>query len=291
MKKNWKEHFMKTWVLMTSAVIALGLLIWVAVHRNSQQSSLATDSATLSESPRSESAKVHPAVKTSIATAKPVRQPISGRNEEPQTPEGSPVAATAATPPGGTMAVGGQALLRQAVDCLVSSSSGFDARQTALEQLRQAGKLDQAIVDLEQRITDDPRSAETAAALGRVYLHKCGTIQDMREQGILAMKADQVFDAALQIDSSNWDARYTKALAMSYWPTQMNRGTEVMQHLVTLIEQQESQAPQPQFAMPYALLGDEYKKYGHTDKAREIWQRGAVMFPNNKDLAGKLTQQ
>jgi tetratricopeptide (TPR) repeat protein len=160
-----------------------------------------------------------------------------------------------------------------------------------LEKLKQSGKLDQAMTDLEQRMADDPRSAEVPAALGRVYLQKCSTIQDVREQGILAMKADQVFDAALQLDPSNWDARFTKALAMSFWPTQLNRGTEVMQHFVTLIEQQEAQSPEPHFAMPYALLGDQYQKYGHADKAREIWQRGTALFPENKDLASKLARQ
>ena len=61
------------------------------------------------------------------------------------------------------------------------------------KQLREAGKLDQAISELEQRVASDPRSAENAAALGQAYLQKCGTIKDVREQGILAMQADKLF--------------------------------------------------------------------------------------------------
>lgn len=184
-----------------------------------------------------------------------------------------------------------QPLVRQAVDTLVSPQSSFAQRQAALEQLRKSGKLDQAISDLEQRVADDPRSAECPAALGRAYLQKCGTLQDVREQGILAMKADQAFDAALNLDANNWDARFTKAVAMSYWPTQMNRGTEVMQHFSTLIEQQEAQSPQPQFAQSYVWLGKEYAKYGHTQEARDIWQRGAALFPQDQELRSKLSGQ
>jgi hypothetical protein len=43
--------------------------------------------------------------------------------------------------------------------------------------------------------------------------------------------------------------------------------------------------------VPYALLGDQYQKYGHADKAREVWQRGTALFPENKDLANKLAHQ
>jgi tetratricopeptide (TPR) repeat protein len=195
-----------------------------------------------------------------------------------------------ATPPSGNKAAGSTVLFQQAIEGLVSPQSSFNDRQIALEQLRKTGKLDQAITDLEQRLADNPHAADTAAALGRVYLQKCGTIQDVREQGILAMKADQVFDAALNLDASNWEARFTKAVAMSYWPTQMNRGTEVIQHFSTLIEQQERQVPQPHFAMSYAWLGDEYQKYGHTDQARQIWQRGTTLFPDNQELAKKLAR-
>jgi len=181
-----------------------------------------------------------------------------------------------------------QPLVRQAVDTLVSPQSTFAQRQAALEELRKSGKLDLAISELEKRVAEDPRSAECPAALGRAYLQKCGTIQDVREQGILAMKADQAFDAALNLDANNWEARFTKAVAMSYWPTQMNRGLEVMQHFVTLIEQQEVQSPQPQYAQTYVWLGKEYEKYGHAAEAREIWQRGAALYPNDQELRSKL---
>jgi len=148
--------------------------------------------------------------------------------------------------------------------------------------------MDQVIGELERRMAADPRAAEYPAELGAAYLKECALIQDIRERGILAMKADELFDTALNLDSSNWDARFTKALAMSYWPPQLNKGQEVIEQFTALIQQQEMQPPQPQFARSYVLLGEQYQKAGNSDSAQQVWQRGAALFPDNTDLENKL---
>jgi tetratricopeptide (TPR) repeat protein len=179
-------------------------------------------------------------------------------------------------------------MVARIVDGLVSPQSTYQQKRDAWNQLHESGKLDQAISDLEQRVANDPRVADYPAALGQAYLKKCGTIQDMREQGILAMQADKLFDTALSLDPSNWEARFTKAVAMSYWPPMLNKSQEVMQNFQTLIEQQEAQAPQPQFADTYAWLGEQYQKAGRADDARTVWQRGASLFPSDEKLRSKL---
>jgi tetratricopeptide (TPR) repeat protein len=178
--------------------------------------------------------------------------------------------------------------LSQTVDVLVSPHAAYAEKQAAWSRLKEAGKLDQAITELEQRAANDPRTAEYSASLGQAYLQKCGTIKDVREQGILAMQADKVFDTALSLDPSNWEARFTKAVALSYWPPMLNKGEEVIQHFQTLIQQQELQAPQPQFASTYVWLGEQYQKAGRNDEARTIWQRGAALFPGQEQLKNKL---
>jgi tetratricopeptide (TPR) repeat protein len=179
--------------------------------------------------------------------------------------------------------------LNQAVDILVHRQATFEQKQAAWKQLRETGKLDQAINDLEQRAANDPRTADYPAALGQAYLQKCATIQDVREQGILAMQADKVFDAALNLDLSNWEARFTKAVALSYWPANLNKGQEVIEHFQTLIQQQEAQTAQPQFAETYLWLGDQYQKAGRTDEARAVWQQGAALFSDHQALKSRLT--
>jgi cytochrome c-type biogenesis protein CcmH/NrfG len=187
--------------------------------------------------------------------------------------------ASAASPP-----------FQQALATLVSSQATFDQKQAAWKQIKDSGKLDQLMTELEQRVSANPTSPEYPATLGQAYLQKAGTLNDIREQGILGMKADQSFDAALAIEPANWEAGFWKATAMSYWPPQLGKGAEVIERFVELVKVQESQQPQPQFAQTYTLLGEQYQKQGYADYAKQIWQRGAALFPGDSKLAEKLTQ-
>jgi hypothetical protein len=181
-----------------------------------------------------------------------------------------------------------EAFVSQAVEVLVSPQVGYGQKQDAWKQLRDQGRLDLAIQDLEQRMAADPQAAAYPAALGQAYFKKCATLQDQREQAILAMQADKVLDLALNLDPANWEARFNKAVAMSYWPASMNKGPEVVEHFRTLIEQQEAQPQQPHFADSYVLLGDQYQKAGRADYARMVWERGAGLFPAHDGLKQKL---
>jgi len=179
---------------------------------------------------------------------------------------------------------------QQLMQTLLSPQASFDQKQGVWQQLKDSGKMDLAISDLEQRAASNPNSAEYPAALGQAYLQKAGMLKDIREQGILGMKADQSFDVALNLDPANWDAGFWKAAALSYWPPQLGKGQEVVERFADLIKLQEAQPPQPQFAQTYVLLGEQYQKQGYPDYARQIWQRGAEFFPNNSQLQAKLSQ-
>ncbi|RPI91684.1 MAG: hypothetical protein EHM39_14335 [Chloroflexi bacterium] len=102
------------------------------------------------------------------------------------------------------------------------------------------------------------------------------------------MKADQSFEAALSLDPSNWDAAFWNSMAMSYWPPQLGKGPEVIQRLVDLVKLQETQGSQPHFAQTYVLLGEQYQKQGHADYAKQIWKRGAELYPQDARFAENL---
>jgi hypothetical protein len=237
---------------------------------------------------RPKSPPAEPAAETVVAPASDeprAVEPVHARSQQLVAAESSPVVRAATPLPTPSFDA---SVLSQTVDVLVSPHATYAEKQSAWSRLKEAGKLDQAITELEQRVANDPRTAEYPAALGQAYLQKCGTIKDVREQGILAMQADKVFDTALSLDPSNWEARFTKAVALSYWPPMLNKGEEVIQHFQTLIQQQELQAPQPQFASTYVWLGEQYQKAGRNDEARTIWQRGAALFPGQEQLKNKL---
>jgi tetratricopeptide (TPR) repeat protein len=107
---------------------------------------------------------------------------------------------------------------------------------------------------------------------------------------LLGVQADEDFNAALALDPTNWEAQFDKASALSHWPAGMNKGPEVIQRLSALITQQETMAPQPEFAQTYLLLGEQYQAAGQGEKAAQIWQQGAALFPLNPAFQPKLAR-
>lgn len=177
-----------------------------------------------------------------------------------------------------------------AIATLVAPTATYQEKQAAFAKLRDSGKLDLAITELEQRMGADPKTPEYPATLGQAYLQKAGSLNDMREQGILGMKADQTFEAALQLDPTNWEASYWKATAMSYWPDMLNKTRETAQQFIDTIHIQEARTPQPEYARTYIQLGDYYKNHGQADYAAQIWKRGLTHFPNDGELTQRLAQ-
>ena len=179
--------------------------------------------------------------------------------------------------------------LHQSVDQLISSTTSFQQKYSTWIKLRDEGKLPQVIAELEQRATNNPASAEYPAALGQAYIHQITATKDTRQYAVLGLKADQSFDTALEIDPANWEARFFKALAMSYWPAEMNQGSEVINRFTQLIQDQETQPAQPHFAQAYVWLGEQYQKTGRAAEADQVWRRGAALFPSEPMLQQKLT--
>ncbi|MEI9961650.1 MAG: hypothetical protein WDM76_11115 [Limisphaerales bacterium] len=82
-------------------------------------------------------------------------------------------------------------------------------KHALFEQLAKSGQLDAAIAELKQRAADNPNDPELPTTLGEAQLNKLRAISaaggDQNEVGILAMQADQSFNAALKIDPQNWE--------------------------------------------------------------------------------------
>jgi len=206
----------------------------------------------------------------------------------PDTGDSRPAVIAAATE---TSAKAIDPAISRAFDSLFSRQLTHEQRRDILKKLVESGKIDQAIGELQQQVADNPRNAEYQTALGQAYIEKAVALQDdIPDKAILAMQAMKSFDAALSVDSANWEARYTRTSVMSHYPAEMNKGQEVIDQFTQLINQQEAQTPQPQFAKTYVALGDQYQKLGQNDYALATWQAGAQLFPSDKTLQKRLTQ-
>ncbi len=184
------------------------------------------------------------------------------------------------------------AAFRKTIDALLAPQFGSQ-KQALFDRLRTSGQMDAAIAELQSRAKENPNDANVATTLGEALLIKVGAIHaaggDVNEMGILAMQADQSFNAALKVDPTNWEAQYVKYSTMFYWPPEPARDNEVAQKLSGLIDQQETMLQQPHFAQTYVALGNQYQKVGQVDKAQATWQLGLQKFPNDTALLKKLT--
>jgi len=147
--------------------------------------------------------------------------------------------------------------------------------------------MDRAVAAFEARAEAAPENPDAHAQLGNAYLQKLGTVS-VFEQGPWAMKADHSFDAALELDDHHWTARFLKATALSFWPAVTGKQEEALQHFTVLREQQEQLPPEPHFAETYEYLGNLHHSRGQLDNAREVWRKGAELFPERSSFAEKL---
>ncbi|MGD0061426.1 MAG: tetratricopeptide repeat protein [Verrucomicrobiia bacterium] len=267
-----------TWVLVGIGLVAIATV--VVVKRQTNSPSLPAETGVQSAEIPAPNVDSPPSnLSASVSTPAPAREDHGGTEQT-----GEPVTASPRTTAKPSVA----ATFSQPLQTLVSPQATFAQKQAAWKLLRDTGQLDQAIAQLQQAVKDDPSVAEYSAALGQAYLQKLGTTQDIRQQSILAMEADQTFDQALTLDPDNWDARFYKAAALTHWPAGLNKSQEIMENFSTLIDQQETRPPQPEYAQSYVLLGEQYLKAGYPDNAQQMWQRGAALFPNNEALQNKL---
>jgi tetratricopeptide (TPR) repeat protein len=225
-----------------------------------------------------------------IGTSKPEepRMVSENTNETAQIPTASSVAESL-KPDDPTNSI------HKLVKALLSAKNGKQ-KQALFEQLVKSGQLDEVIAELKQRAADNPNDAEIPTTLGEAQLNEVRVLHDAGggdtdQIGILAMQADQNFNAALKIDPSNWEAQFVKADSMFYWPSSAGQDNNVVQSLSSLIDQQETMTPQPEFAQTYVVLGDEYQKIGQPDKAAATWQLGLTKFPGDSAFQKKISGQ
>ena len=271
------------WIVSTSLVVLVAGMI---VYLNRQEAP--PSPGPIAElSPGTTSA---PLVRTPVPTEEPSRIVPHIEVEPVHDSAAIPVSSDATVDGPGHQAPPATAF-SQAIATLVSPHTGFQQKEEAWRHLIEGGQLDQAIEALAQGAVDNPTLAEYPATLGQAQLRKAGVIAQsggkISEMGILGMQADQNFDQALTLDSANWEAQFFKAVAMSHWPLELNKGEEVIQRLSSLIDHQDTLTPQPQFAQTYVVLGDQYQKMGEPDYAVATWLMGAQKFPGHPSLQQK----
>jgi len=165
--------------------------------------------------------------------------------------------------------------------------TGLEA-QELWQRARDEGRTDELLALFEERAEEDPNNPEKRVELGEAYLQKIQEVGQGPLAGVFASQADQAFDAALAIDPEHWDARFNKAVALSFWPPIFGKQSAAIQEFETLIAQQASATPNASHAQTHLLLGNLYQQLGDRTKAIQSWQTGSSLFPDYAALQEQL---
>jgi tetratricopeptide (TPR) repeat protein len=165
----------------------------------------------------------------------------------------------------------------------------WEDAQAIWKKAADAGVLDELVAMYEKNAADHPNDAKAQVELGHAYIQKTMNVADGPGKGMWSMKADRAYDKALGLDDHNWEARFSKAVNYSFWPPALGKQRDAIAQFETLVQQQQGQPLQPQFAETHLWLGNMYSQIGQKDKALAAWQAGLAMFPDNEELQHQIS--
>ncbi len=221
------------------------------------------------------SARAVPAAASTAAIAQIVREQLAALGASP--------------PAGGDPTGAGADLATELFDALSADPSGREA-QGLWKRAADAGLVDDLVRRFEERAEGMPQHPQAQVDLGAAYLQKlfvAGTSGP--EAGTWANRADGAFDRALELEPTHWQARFSKATALSFWPPIFGKGPEAARQFETLIEQQQaSGVREPRHAQTYLFLGNLYDQQGEKERALETWRQGFALHPESAALRAKI---
>jgi tetratricopeptide (TPR) repeat protein len=172
-------------------------------------------------------------------------------------------------------------------DRIVSGQVEGDELEALWQKLRDEGRIDAVLAEIERASRLSPNNPDLQSELGKAYLQKLFDVGMGPMAAAWGEKADRAFDRALELDETHWEARFQKALALSNWPTFLGKQGESVRQFEVLMEQQERGAARGEQAWTYFFLGNLYDQGGQREKALATWKRGATRFPESEELRAK----
>ncbi len=177
--------------------------------------------------------------------------------------------------------------LSSIVDRILSGEITGDELEALWQRLREEDRIDAVLAEIERLAALEPNNPDLQAELGQAYIQKLFDVGMGPMAAVWGEKADEAFDRALELDEGHWEARFTKAVSLSNWPTFLGKSGEAIRQFEILVEQQERAAPSSRHAQTYYFLGNMYDQNGEREKALAIWRRGLERFPRSEMLLEK----
>jgi tetratricopeptide (TPR) repeat protein len=160
--------------------------------------------------------------------------------------------------------------------------------QALWREFAEQGLTDELVAVYEARAAAASNDPDAQVAVAGAYLSKILEVGSSPEAGLWATKADQALDRALSIDDHHWDARFTKAMSLSFWPPVFGKQGEAIRQFEILIDQQAGLPREERFAQTHLLLGNMYRQIGEEEQALAAWRQGLELYPDHHELQGQL---
>jgi tetratricopeptide (TPR) repeat protein len=160
--------------------------------------------------------------------------------------------------------------------------------QALWREFGEQGLTDELVAAFEARAAAAPNDPDAQVALAGAYLGKILEVGNSPEAGEWAVKADRAYDRALEIDDHHWEARFSKAMSLSFWPPVFGKQGEAIRQFEILAEQQEDLPRDERYAQTYLLLGNMHRQIGDPEQALAAWQRGIELYPGHAELEAQL---
>ena len=218
----------------------------------------------------------------------------SGMNVPPPTPWGRPAGAESARIPKITREER-EKLLAQLETAIPSRSADYQLGSLHRSRCVEYDLYERSILFWEGAVADEPKSVFLRLQYSGAFVDKiptCGGLAAVVSKGQLATKALNQLDAVLEQTPEWWPAFYARGMNHLHWPRALRHTPDAIEDFKRCLElQMKAGAPneRPYYVRTYVLLGDAYAKNKEPDKAREAWNEGIEVFPDNADLKRRLS--
>lgn len=162
---------------------------------------------------------------------------------------------------------------------------GTAYRQAVIE----TGDYERCIAFFQGLVEAHPASPNAHLNLGYAHVDKIPA-EGAITQVLLANTALGHFSTSIELEDT-WLVRYTRGNSYLFWPAIFGRTPIGIADLERALEIAEGKPKRPYHARAWAALGDGHWRLEDVEKARATWQEGLERFPDDTELAERLSHE
>ncbi len=189
---------------------------------------------------------------------------------------------------GAEPAAAGSEAVSQAFARLRNEDLTDEQQQLLWAEISKQGLSDELVAEFEALVEREPNDPDLRMELAGAYTQKIFEAGNSPMAGHWAIKADGCYDAALALDENHWNARFSKAISLSFWPPALGMQNKAIEQFEVLLEKQGQMPKNDEHAQTYLYLGNMYQQTGKPEKALATWQQGLALFPNSQELQNQV---